>query len=149
MIVMKFGGTSVGSAERIRQAAEIVRERLDRKPVVVVSAVGGVTDLIINNALSAVNGKYDMNAIREKHSRIIEELALDSNLINNELDEIEGLGINRTSNILNGVAGSAECSRRHQSQRHGCWCASAWTPGARRLLSGRSPASYRSLPATS
>jgi aspartokinase len=42
---MKFGGTSVGSAERIRGVAARVRERLDRQPVVVVSALSGVTDL--------------------------------------------------------------------------------------------------------
>ncbi len=44
---MKFGGTSVGSAERIRGVAARVRERLDQKPVVVVSALSGVTDLLI------------------------------------------------------------------------------------------------------
>ena len=46
MIVMKFGGTSVADAERISAAAEIVRGRLPRGPVVVVSALAGVTDLL-------------------------------------------------------------------------------------------------------
>lgn len=44
MIVMKFGGTSVQDAATIRQVVEIVRGRLHRKPVVVVSAIAGVTD---------------------------------------------------------------------------------------------------------
>jgi aspartate kinase len=49
MIVMKFGGTSVGSGERIRKVAELVlKERPPR--VVVVSAMGGVTDKLINIA---------------------------------------------------------------------------------------------------
>lgn len=43
---MKFGGTSLAEAERIRAAAEIVRARRDRRPVVVVSALAGVTDLL-------------------------------------------------------------------------------------------------------
>ena len=47
MIVMKFGGTSVADAARIRAAAEIVKGRLARRPVVVVSAVAGVTDLLV------------------------------------------------------------------------------------------------------
>ena len=47
MIVMKFGGTSVAEAERIVRVADIVRDRLERKPVVVVSALGGVTDLLV------------------------------------------------------------------------------------------------------
>jgi aspartate-semialdehyde dehydrogenase len=54
MIVMKFGGTSVGSPERIRGVAARVRERLDRRPVVVVSALSGVTDLLIRGARLAL-----------------------------------------------------------------------------------------------
>jgi aspartate kinase len=46
VIVMKFGGTSVADAERIRAVAEIVRARLELRPVVVVSALGNVTDLL-------------------------------------------------------------------------------------------------------
>jgi aspartate kinase len=50
VIVMKFGGTSVGSAERIRGVADRVRERLGQRPVVVTSAVSGITDLLIRGA---------------------------------------------------------------------------------------------------
>lgn len=46
MIVMKFGGSSVADADRIRAVADIVRDRMDRRPVVVVSALAGVTDLL-------------------------------------------------------------------------------------------------------
>ena len=49
MIVMKFGGSSVADAERIRGAAEIVRARLERKPAVVVSALAA-TFLLISGA---------------------------------------------------------------------------------------------------
>ena len=49
LIVMKFGGTSVGDADRIRQAASIVKEHAQRgnQVVVVVSALSKVTDLIL------------------------------------------------------------------------------------------------------
>jgi len=50
MIVMKFGGTSLANAERIKNISDIIKARLVRKPVVVVSAVGGVTDLLLNAA---------------------------------------------------------------------------------------------------
>jgi aspartate kinase len=50
VIVMKFGGTSVGSAERISTVARLVRDRRDRGVVAVVSALGGVTDLLIRGA---------------------------------------------------------------------------------------------------
>jgi bifunctional aspartokinase / homoserine dehydrogenase 1 len=57
LIVMKFGGTSVGNAERFRQCAAIVSEaaRHDRI-VVVVSAMAGVTDLIFKTIEAARNG---------------------------------------------------------------------------------------------
>ena len=50
MIVMKFGGTSVGSAERIETVVKLVRDRLPLRPVVVVSALSRVTDLLIRGA---------------------------------------------------------------------------------------------------
>ena len=57
LIVMKFGGTSVGNAERIRQCAEIIAKaaRQDRV-VVVVSAMAGVTDLIFRTIEAARHG---------------------------------------------------------------------------------------------
>ena len=56
MIVMKFGGTSVGSAERIQVVRDIVKSYLDKKPIVICSAVGGVTDLLIAAAEAALKG---------------------------------------------------------------------------------------------
>src|SRR5262249_9595721 len=55
VIVMKFGGTSVGSAERMRGVAARVRERLSKRPVLVVSALGGVTDLLVRGARFALH----------------------------------------------------------------------------------------------
>ena len=59
MIVMKFGGTSVADATRIRAAAEIVRGRLARHPVVVISALAGVTDLLVRAIACAKDGERD------------------------------------------------------------------------------------------
>ena len=47
MIVVKFGGTSVGDAVAIRRAADIVKNRLSRQPLVVVSALGGTTNSLL------------------------------------------------------------------------------------------------------
>jgi aspartate kinase len=47
VIVMKFGGTSVADAERILGVAEIVRRRFRERPVVVVSALAGITDALV------------------------------------------------------------------------------------------------------
>jgi aspartate kinase len=64
MIVMKFGGTSVESAEAIQRVAGIVKSRLDRKPIVVVSAMGKTTNRLLKIANLAVGGQRD-EALRE------------------------------------------------------------------------------------
>src|SRR5262245_20163754 len=47
MIVMKFGGTSVGVPEHFAVAVRLVREAVPRDPVVVVSAFSAVTNMIV------------------------------------------------------------------------------------------------------
>lgn len=59
MIVMKFGGSSVADAERIVAAGRIVQGRVDRGPVVVVSALAGVTDLLTDAVGAAREGERD------------------------------------------------------------------------------------------
>jgi aspartate kinase len=50
MVVMKFGGSSVESAQAIQRVASIVRGEIDRHPVVVVSAMGKTTDALLRIA---------------------------------------------------------------------------------------------------
>src|ERR1017187_3485980 len=64
MIVMKFGGTSLESAAAIERVAGIVRARLHRRPIVVVSAMGRTTNRLLGIAHHAINGHRD-DAIRE------------------------------------------------------------------------------------
>ena len=56
MIVMKFGGTSVESAEAIQRVSGIVRAHVERKPVVVVSAMGKTTNKLLAIAGDAISG---------------------------------------------------------------------------------------------
>jgi aspartate kinase len=56
VIVLKFGGTSVADAERILGVAAIVKARVASRPVVVVSALAGVTDLLVRAVASARAG---------------------------------------------------------------------------------------------
>jgi aspartate kinase len=56
MIVMKFGGTSLESAAAIERVASIVGERVARRPVVVVSAMGQTTNKLLAIAQAAVSG---------------------------------------------------------------------------------------------
>ena len=74
MIVCKFGGTSVGDADAIRRTASIITGRRDRDPVVVVSALGGATNVLIALAEQAARGQLigalrAVQNLRERHMR--------------------------------------------------------------------------------
>lgn len=68
MIIMKFGGSSVESAAAIERVAGIVKARLARKPVVVVSAMGKTTNKLLAIASHAVRGE------REEALRLVFDL---------------------------------------------------------------------------
>jgi len=80
---MKFGGTSVGSAERILEVARIiVSERANTEVVVVVSAMSGVTDLLVSAANAAAQKEYVklqhyLQKLRKIHLDTIHTLARD------------------------------------------------------------------------
>ena len=72
MIVCKFGGTSVGDAAAILRLVEIIRGRLSERPVVVVSALAGVTDALLALAEPVQAGDRDavdvgMEALLDRH----------------------------------------------------------------------------------
>ncbi len=76
MRVLKFGGTSVGNAERMRGVAEIVLRQARESPLLVVaSAVGGVTDGLLRGAEEAAAGGSVVPALARFHSLHREVLA--------------------------------------------------------------------------
>jgi aspartokinase/homoserine dehydrogenase 1 len=77
LIVMKFGGTSVGNTERMRGAGEIIAEHAKRaEVVVVVSAMGGVTDMLIRAATEATKGEREhWKGVRREMARRHREVA--------------------------------------------------------------------------
>jgi aspartate kinase len=80
MIVMKFGGTSVESAEAIRRVAGIVQQHLVRNPVVVVSAMGKTTNKLLAIAEEAKQGRdsalASLGALRDVHLEQAAELGI-------------------------------------------------------------------------
>ncbi|MDR1637205.1 MAG: aspartate kinase [Treponema sp.] len=77
MIVMKFGGSSVADAERIRRVAEIVRAQLARKPVLVLSAMGDTTDHLLEAADDAYRkGLVSIDRIENLHLKALRDLKL-------------------------------------------------------------------------
>jgi len=74
MIVMKFGGSSVGSREKISRCVELVVQERGRAPVVVVSACGGTTDRLLAAATAALRGKVDYGEIADFHAGLLADL---------------------------------------------------------------------------
>jgi aspartokinase/homoserine dehydrogenase 1 len=81
--VMKFGGTSVGDADCVRRAAAIVQSAAAQGPVVVVvSAMSGVTDRLVQAAHSAEAGEQEffpklVDELRTQHKTALEALVSD------------------------------------------------------------------------
>ena len=92
MIVMKFGGTSVGNADRITHTVDIIKSYAGKKPVIVVSAVGGITDRLIELANAAKGKRKEiLEAIRKIHNDIINELGLDESILEEDFKELDNL----------------------------------------------------------
>lgn len=75
MIIAKFGGTSVATAPRIETLCNIIRAQRDKKPIVVVSAVSDVTNLLLSlPSLSSPQRKNVLKKIRDLHYDMIKKL---------------------------------------------------------------------------
>ena len=95
MIVMKFGGTSVGSAGSIRGVIDVIRQAANsgKNPFVVVSAVSGVTDMLLAAAKSALGKgssvKGIVGGIERRHADIISGLGIAPDILLEDLAELE------------------------------------------------------------
>ena len=108
MKVMKFGGTSVGSVESILSLKKIVEEAAaNERVIVVVSALGGITDRLIKTANLAVNGDMAFNdecrGIIERHHSLIDTVITDESKRTALLEEVDML-LGELNNIYQGLA---------------------------------------------
>lgn len=103
MKVLKFGGTSVGSAQNIRRVKEIVSSQ-NTDTIVVVSALQGVTDKIVATAHIASTGidsfQDDFLFIQTLHHDLIEELFQNDTSIKDIVDKL----LSELHHILSGIA---------------------------------------------
>src|SRR5215216_1892898 len=83
-LVMKFGGTSVGSVDALAQATQIIKDARDEyaRVVVITSAMSGVTDLLLKSASLAAQGQVDSlpnaaSSLIEKHFYAVDALVHD------------------------------------------------------------------------
>jgi aspartate kinase len=90
MIIMKFGGSSIADAEKVRRVVGLVAEARDRDPVVVVSAHGKTTDRLLEAAQAAGSGAIDISQITGFHRRLLTELGLDPSLCDPLFERLAG-----------------------------------------------------------
>jgi aspartate kinase len=100
MIVMKFGGSSVADAERIRRVAGIVQTQLERHPVLVLSAMGDTTDHLLEAGDEAYRqGKVSSSRIAKHHLEVMQNLGLPDQVQHEITPLLEELG-----SLLTGLA---------------------------------------------
>ena len=106
MIVMKFGGSSVADASRIRHVTDIVKTQLGKKPALVLSAMGDTTDHLLEAGDKALkDGKVEIQHIEKLHQAALKELKLP------EQKDITLL-LNELKRLLSGIALLRELSPR-------------------------------------
>lgn len=71
MIILKFGGTSVSSRRSLKTIVSVVGKAQSKNPVVVVSAISGVTDLLLLLSKKNVNKKLILKQIEDLHLNLI------------------------------------------------------------------------------
>ena len=115
-IVMKFGGTSVADGKRMAQAATIVERQLRRRPVVVVSALAGVTDMLLDVASIAPHGdlrrvERRIEALRQRHRSVAQALIRSTSRRQSTLKALDDK-LAELSNVCYGVLLLRELSQR-------------------------------------
>ena len=111
MIVIKFGGSSVSNSKNIERVLNIIKSK-NNPCVVVVSAVGGVTNLLNESSVLAEKGKKSylnkVDLVEKKHLIIIKKL-LSGSIKESAINDMKKLnfdlkpGVSRMSMVRNGV----------------------------------------------
>ncbi len=116
MITMKFGGTSVGDIQRLQEVASIVRTYLPQRPIVVASAMAGVTNTLLETAQLALQRETDrvkknVETLKEKHLNVANTLLKDA-VRHRELIQRQSALIDELANLYRGVSLLKELSVR-------------------------------------
>jgi aspartokinase/homoserine dehydrogenase 1 len=113
MRVLKFGGTSVGTPESLTNVIKIV-EAITEPAIVVVSALGGITDMLINTAKMAAAGDkaytQQLEIIIKRHREMIDKMVIEENK-RATLEMVEEL-LSQISDIYRGISLINELSQR-------------------------------------
>ena len=79
MIVLKFGGAAMSDSKKVKNVVDFINKVQHKKPVIVVSAIKGTTDLLIDSINKSLDKNFDealknLKIIRNTHENIVEKL---------------------------------------------------------------------------
>ncbi|XP_031382755.1 aspartokinase 2, chloroplastic isoform X1 [Punica granatum] len=96
--VMKFGGSSVASSERMREVADLILSFPNERPVIVLSAMGKTTNKLllagekaVTCGVTNVSCIEELSFIKDLHIRTMNELGVDKAIIDKHLEDLEQL----------------------------------------------------------
>lgn len=117
MEVLKFGGSSLVSAEAMQRVRDVLIARRANQRIVVCSAMGGVTNALINLGLKAAQGDAshaaDLEALRDRHFQTLNDLMIPENApVREELAQ----RFNRLKSLCEGVCLLEELSAKSMDQ---------------------------------
>lgn len=104
MLVMKFGGSSVADRTQVDKVIEIVRSRIDRKPVIVSSAHKGITNALVECARQAAKGNPDPSPAIERQREIAAGMGCPPDMLDGLFTEL--------TDLLRGISLVKEASAR-------------------------------------
>ncbi|KAF9604545.1 hypothetical protein IFM89_007666 [Coptis chinensis] len=95
---MKFGGSSVANAERIKKIAGLILGFKEERPVIVLSAMGKTTNNLLQAGEKAVSCKVsrvseidEFSIVKDLHLKTVDELGLDRSVISGHIEKLEKL----------------------------------------------------------
>lgn len=116
MIILKFGGTSVEHAGAMKSAIDIVLRQKERRPIVVLSALSGTTNTLLNAARQSLDGGLEqavasLNDLLERHVSLLENILEDRSTIQQLILEVRRR-FDELKNLCRGIAILGELTNR-------------------------------------
>jgi len=115
MVVMKFGGASLRDARSIKQISKIIKKRIAEKPIIILSAVNGVTDILVKATDQALEDESaifeNINQLSSIHRRLVAE-TISSPPIRTQTQANLDFLLSRLERLFYGIAYTGECTPR-------------------------------------
>ena len=116
MIVLKFGGAALADTKNVENSINYIKRVKEKNPIVVVSAMKGITDLLLDTIDESLNKNYEktvrnIDELRLKHEKVINDLVKSNEIKKNILKYFEDR-CNELETLLYSISTLQECSEK-------------------------------------